>query len=94
MSGRKIDAMHHFYGYDSGFCRECPHFVERKYDRTYFKCSVYGTSHSAATDWAKSYIACGLIDKPFPADETRIVTRVSKVKEDNEQLPGQIAMEI
>lgn len=91
---KKIDAMHHFYGYGNGLCGECPHFVRRQYDKTYFKCSVYGTSHSEASDWRKSYIACGLIDKPFPADEKRIIERVTRDQRQEEQLLGQIRMDI
>ena len=60
---RKIDAMHNLFGESPGKkCRDCPHLFRRTYDRTYFKCEVYGASCSAATDWAQSWNACGLID--------------------------------
>ena len=94
MTLRKIDAMHKYYGFGSGRCENCPHFRRKVYSRTYNKCLVYGDSNSEATDWRCSYQACGLIDKPFPEDETRIVTRVIAEKRDNEPLPGQIAMDL
>ena len=94
MTVRKIDAMHKYYGYGSGMCENCPHFCRKAYDRTYHKCLVYGDSNSEATDWRCGYTACGLIDKPFPEDETRIVTRIVAKKVDDKPLPGQIAMEI
>lgn len=94
MSVRKIDAMHKRYGIGEGFCKDCPHFVEHLWDKKYFKCSVYGSSHSEATDWRKSYIACGLINKPFPHGDRRIVKMLTPDKNDNEQIPGQIEMEI
>lgn len=87
---KKIDAMHHFYGYGSGFCGECPHFREK----ARFKCAVYGITASEATDWRKSWIACGLIDKPFPGDEKRIFERITRDQRQDEQLPGQIIMDI
>lgn len=60
---RKIDAMHNLFGESPGKkCRDCPHIFRRTYGRTYFKCEVYGASCSAATDWAQSWNACGLID--------------------------------
>ena len=69
---RKIDAMYHYYGRDHANrkCEECEHLIHGNYhDKGYYKCTVYGCSHSEATDWRKSYHACGLIDKPFPAED-------------------------
>ena len=92
MSVRKIEAMHYYYGYGVGFCKDCHHFREKEYGRTYFKCLVYGDSDSEATDWRKSYIACGLIDKPFPEGDIRIVKRIIVNRNDDEPLPGQISI--
>jgi hypothetical protein len=42
-------------------CAECKHFISGEYhDRRLFKCELYGLTHSEATDWRKSYTACGL----------------------------------
>ena len=94
MAKRKIDAMHHYYGYGSGLCESCPHFEEKLYGRKYFKCTVYGDTSSEATDWRKSYVACGLINKPFPKDEIRIIKRITHERDPEEQLPGQMMMDI
>ena len=92
---RKIDAMYKYYGIaEKGMCGDCPHFLEKEYGRKYFKCRVYGNSNSEATDWRKGYSACGLIDKPFPENDRRIVDRISISRNDNEPIPGQIAMEV
>lgn len=88
---RKIDAMYHYYGKSTGRCENCPHFIKKFWDKAYYKCRVYGESNADSTDWKKSYTACGLIDKPFPEDETRVVYRVIAVKE-NKPLPGQISL--
>ena len=92
MTLRKIDAMHHYYGFGSGICENCPHFLKKVYDRTYFKCLVYGDSNSDKTDWRCSYTACGLIDKPFPEDETRIVYRIIPKREEK-PIDGQITFD-
>ena len=89
---RKIDAMYQYYGKSTGRCENCPHFVKREWDRVYYKCTVYGVSSSEATDWRKSYTACGLIDKPFPDGETRAVTRIRPEREDNKPAEGQTTM--
>ena len=94
MTVRKIDAMHKYYEYGSGRCENCPHFRRKVFNRTYYKCLVYGDSNSEATDWRCGYTACGLIDKPFPEDETRIVTRIIAKKIDDGLLPGQIVMDL
>lgn len=90
---RKIDLMHQIYGFGSGFCGLCPHFSEKVWSRAYHKCKVYGDSNSEATDWRKSWIACGLIDKPFPEGDRRVVEMVSARRKEEEQIPGQISME-
>ena len=93
MNVRKIDAMHKYYGYGVGRCENCPHFTRKVYSRTYNKCLVYGDSNSEATDWRCGYTACGLIDKPFPEGDVRIVKMIIAEKKDNQPLPGQLAMD-
>lgn len=91
---RKIEAMHHFYGKDpqERKCAECEHLIHGYYhDRPLYKCTVYGCTHSEASDWRKSYNACALIDRPFPEDDKRIidVLRRNPVRK-VEQVPGQL----
>lgn len=93
MTIRKIDAMHHYYGFGVGFCKDCPHFVEKEWERKFYKCLVYGDTNSEATDWRKNYVACSLIDKPFPEGDRRIVDRII-IQREEEQIPGQMMMDI
>ena len=91
---RKIEAMHHFYGFDSQCrqCGQCPHFIRGIYhDRMMSKCTVYGCTHSEATDWRKGYSACTLIDKPFPEEDKRIIDilKARQIRKE-EQIPGQM----
>lgn len=95
---RKIDAMHAIYGTDpeGRRCKDCPFLLRSTpTERTYYKCSVYGISSGPGTDWTRRNAACGLIDKPFPEDETRILDRIKHApRKHEEQLDGQLQMEI
>ena len=93
---KKIDAMHSFYGHDhlERKCEECDHLIHGKYNgKWYYKCTVYGCSHSEATDWRKSYDACGLVDHDFPEHDKRIkdILKSEQIRTD-EQIPGQVTM--
>ena len=91
---KKIEAMHSFYGFDSQCrqCGQCPHFIRDIYhDRMLSKCTVYGCTHSEATDWRRGYTACGLIDKPFPEEDNRIIDILKREQiMKREEIPGQI----
>ena len=96
MNARKIEAMHILYGTGEGFCDDCPFFREGWYhDRHYFKCVVYGMTHSEATDWRRKYAACGLKHKETRPDERPVIDRLrgQKTHEEEEQIEGQISME-
>lgn len=88
---RKIEKMYHYYGIGTGKCENCPHLIKKFWNKTYYKCRAYGESNAVSTDWKKSYDACGLIDKPFPDDELRVVYRVAFVKE-SKPLSGQLSL--
>ena len=62
MIERKIFAMHKRFGTCGLFrCKDCNHLIGGKYhDRQYYKCELYGMTHSEATDWRVSYQACGM----------------------------------
>ena len=96
MTARKIDLMHLVYGSaQSGQCKDCPHFTEGYYhDRKLMKCSVYGMTHSEATDWRKKWPACALINLPFPDNENRIIDRIKTGNTRLEKpIVGQITMD-
>lgn len=96
--GRKIDAMHRFYGVDpkERICDDCPHLVKRFYDRVYYKCSLYGVSASEATDWRKKWQACMLIDHdPEPDNFVPVLERLKHSPKLSEPpVEGQIRMEL
>lgn len=99
---RKIDVMHHLFGKVEGKrCADCPHLCKNVYNRTYYKCDCYGQSNSVATDWAKSWTACGLIDGDHwqmynirSRDGTVInMLKHESIKKPLEECDGQISMD-
>lgn len=64
---RKIDAMHERFGIlPDKRCEDCSNLIQGDYhDRHLRKCTVYGATHSEATDWRKKYIACGMFCKDY-----------------------------
>ena len=92
---KKIDAMHYYYGVDPQYrqCHQCEHLLSGVYhNRRYYKCTVYGCSHSEATDWRRSYTACGLIGEKFPKGDRRIKDRLNYCQNDNKPIEGQISI--
>ena len=58
--------MHHYFGKGEGQCKDCSNLTEGWHSGTYVrKCLVYGNTHSAASDWAYKYPACGQKNKPW-----------------------------
>jgi hypothetical protein len=52
------------YGYKKGFyCKNCVHFGQMRYNRTYYKCEKIGISSSKATDIRVHDIACNLYEE-------------------------------
>lgn len=101
MNTRKIDAMHMHFGVCEGKqCADCLFLVTKTYDRRYYKCEIYGDSNSVATDWAKRWDACGLIDDPDGSIPFQMqwgtmtnYIRHNRPKQAEEPVEGQISME-
>lgn len=90
-SDRKIAAMYRHFGIYRGYqCRDCSNLKRYEQGRTYFKCSVYGDSRSAATDWAQSRTACGMFDKEYKGRLIIDVLKHSARPKPSEQIEGQI----
>lgn len=95
MALRKLDLMHKTFGRDDVHkCGDCNHFVQGKYhDKTLRKCECYGLTHSEASDWAKSWTACGLFGKEY--GRAPMIRFVAKRKDDAPAaISGQIGLEV
>lgn len=75
---RKIELMHHLFGVlPDCRCEDCNHLIKGLYNTQFLrKCTVYGATHSEASDWRKKWVACGLYNKDWNGGE---IIRVSKM---------------
>lgn len=93
MVDRKIHAMHKLYGTEWGkYCKDCSHLISGEWhDKHYHKCELYGLSHSEATDWRLSWIACGKFNVPVDTDHVKPVYKALPHKHEPEHpLEGQM----
>lgn len=90
MNMRKIAIMHRVYGRAPGHtCEDCPALAcyMSQSGRRYWKCLAYGNSPSAASDWTKSWPACGLWGRGVPRGHVPVMKR-----SDDVPIEGQISM--
>ena len=99
LKGRKIEAMYRLYGVHFGKrCADCPHLLMHVWNKRYYKCEIYGNSHSEATDWRLKWQACGMIEREAvstarPIMEVIRYDRSIQTPEPILTIPGQITME-
>ena len=96
MTVRKIALMHQEFGkLDGHNCGECYHFHREFYrGKKYRKCDVYGLTNSEASDWAKSYPACGCFNKEWHGKNVIELVKHSSKKGFDFPLEGQTKMEV
>ena len=93
MAIRKIELMHKVFGKrENRRCGECRNLVIHRYDKTYRKCRIYGETQSAASDWAKKYVACKMFNKKWDGEPIiRLVTPCrARTNDDSVQCDGQM----
>lgn len=89
---RKLSAMHREYGKAYGHqCSDCQNLLCYEANRRWYKCRAYGMSASEATDWAKSWQACGLWGTPFEPGCIPLVRRLQRTRADK-PVKGQLSM--
>lgn len=89
---KKITLMHEIFGKGAGVCGECNNLEEcYGHQKKYFKCRIYGDSNSAATDWSKSWNACGIKNQE-PRGAYPIFKQKGDYKKPQEQVPGQMVL--
>ena len=66
----RILYMRRIYGADDAHrCETCVNLLcNPGHTKNYYKCAIYGTSFSDATDWRQKWPACGLWQQWTPAD--------------------------
>lgn len=97
MKYRKIDEMHRRFGtIPDKRCDDCSNLIKGQYRSVYLrKCTVYGATHSEASDWRKKYVACGMYNKEWNGPEIiRLINSGAKKRDQIMPLEGQIEMEL
>jgi hypothetical protein len=58
---KRIERMHKLYGSGpaGAKCRDCRFMKANVQAKTYWKCTQYSLTHGPATDWRRSWPACG-----------------------------------
>ena len=90
---RKIDAMHERCGIlPDKRCEDCSNLIQGDYCGIHLrKCTVYGATHSEASDWRKKYVACGMYGKEYHGRPIIELLKCAPRRVDDEQsIDGQI----
>jgi len=93
MKNPPIATMHSMFGKrDGSICRDCTNLLGYSYfGKKYYKCDIYGVSHSTATDWKLKWQACGHFDKPKDGVLREVKDwRVTKKEAGSKPINGQI----
>lgn len=90
---RKIDEMHRRFGVlPDKRCEDCSNLIKGRYHDMFLrKCTVYGATHSEASDWRKKYVARVMYCKEWKGTEIIKLRYISDTQKPLEQpLDGQI----
>ena len=93
---KKIKLMHKYFGASKGKCGECSNLSRSCCGRrTLYKCKVYGDTSSEATDWARSWPACEMLNQEYsgPPMMGASIGRSAPQLEPEEPLDGQMGWE-
>lgn len=94
---KNIEIMHKLFGYSEPpdfTCSTCCHFMTYTANRTFFKCNCYGNTRSSASDWRKSYPACGLWNETYVGNDVITFAHQFRKKKDDVQIEGQMELEL
>lgn len=97
MIERKIAAMYKRFGTCGVLrCRDFCHLIGGNWhDRRYYKCELYGLSHSDATDWRLSWQACGMYNVPQDMERwVPLMKQINRGPSVEPPLDGQVGLEI
>lgn len=93
---RKIELMHRLFGVKPDEkCKNCSNMISGRYhDKILHKCTVYGCTHSEASDWRLKYVACGMFNTEYKGSDVIRFRIVDNVPQDvsSQQMEGQISI--
>ena len=87
-SEQKAKRMYKQFGMitDGRRCKDCDNLIKVG---AYYKCLIYGNTHSEASDWKISNTACGMIDKDYIG---RPIIELRERESQDEQIEGQMSL--
>lgn len=97
MAELRLQAMHRRFGTCGVLrCRDCCHLIGGEWHgKRYYKCKIYGLSHSEASDWRLSWMACGMYNVPQDMDSwVPVMKRIQHGPSAEPPLDGQVGLEI
>jgi hypothetical protein len=92
---RKLALMHKLYGIKpERTCGECCNYSSGRYrSKILRKCVRYGFTHSWATDWTKSGMACGMFGVLVPESYKSVIETVKSYRSDGDTpMKGQLEL--
>lgn len=91
-SEQKAKRMYKKFGMitDGRRCKDCDNLIKVKANRAYYKCSIYGNTQSASSDWRISNTACGMINHEYRG--TPIIKLMESQSRSDEQIEGQLTV--
>ena len=94
MNLRKIELMYREFGKtDGATCGTCSNFISGRYHTKYLsKCTVYGCTHSEASDWRKKYPACGCYNKEWKGNDIMGLVKHAPRPKERVEIDGQRSM--
>ena len=96
MIERRIAAMHKRFGTNTTmYCKDCSHLISGEYHcKRYYKCELYGLSHSESSDWRRGWMACGMYNVHQDMDRwVSLMKQINHGKRAEPPLDGQIRIE-
>lgn len=92
-SEQKISRMYRRFGEpQSGLkCKDCTNLIKfARGNHRVSKCLVYGDTHSEASDWKRSHMACGMINHEY--DGRPVIRMFEPRSKADEQIEGQMSL--
>ena len=87
--------MHRLFGKSpDNKCKTCSNLYKYTHSRSYYKCDVWGYSASISSDWRCGYVACGMYNKEYTGNKIKDYVKHSKKPKTEEQIEGQIKLDI
>lgn len=92
---KNIEIMHQMFGeLPEHKCGECSNLITHTYNRSFWKCGVWGQSCSESSDWRKKWTACGMFCKDYDGTPIKDYVKRSPKAYEDVQIQGQMELKL